>query len=159
MRSAPASAQSLKWQFVEDTTMFISMLKKTAIVIGVLIGIAILSGAAFERMSRERALQMYPAPGQLVDIGGRRIQIDCRGAGSPTVVFEAGLDVNGSTAWTTVHDSIAKTTRACAYSRAGIMWSDPADRPFNSDRAAEDLHSALVKSGEHGPWVMVGHSL
>jgi pimeloyl-ACP methyl ester carboxylesterase len=87
------------------------------------------------------------------------MQIDCRGTGSPTVVFESGLDAYGSLAWTTVHDSIAKTTRACAYSRAGIMWSDPAEHPFDSDSTASDLHAALVKSGEQAPWVMVGHSL
>src|SRR4051812_17417883 len=101
--------------------MFIPMLKKTAVVVGALLGLATLSGATFERVSRDRALNKYPAPGRLVDIGGRRLQLDCRGAGSPTVVFEAGLDLNGSTAWSTVHDSIAKITRACAYSRAGIM--------------------------------------
>ena len=139
--------------------MLITIIKRIAIGLVALIGVAVLSGAAFERVSRERALRQYPVPGRLVDVGGRRIQIDCRGTGSPTVVFEAGLDANGSTAWSTVHDSIAKTTRACAYSRAGIMWSDPASRPFDSDSAAVDLHAALVNSGERGPWVMVGHSL
>lgn len=119
---------------------------------------AVLSGAAFERVSRERANRDFPPAGRLVDIGGRRIQIDCRGRGSPTVVFESGLDVNGSLAWTTVHDSIARTTRACAYSRAGIMWSDPASS-FDADSAAADLHAALLNSGESAPWVMVGHSL
>jgi pimeloyl-ACP methyl ester carboxylesterase len=139
--------------------MFITMIKRVAIAVGILAAIAILSGAAFERVSREQALKQYPVPGRLVDIGGRRIQLDCRGAGSPTVVFEAGLDVNGSLSWEAVHDSVARTTRACAYSRAGIMWSDPSGRPFHSDSAAGDLHTALVNAGERGPWVLVGHSL
>jgi pimeloyl-ACP methyl ester carboxylesterase len=39
------------------------------------------------------------------------------------------------------------------------MWSAPSRRPFDSDSAAADLHTALVKSGERGPWVMIGHSL
>ena len=50
--------------------------------------------------------------------------------GSPTVVLESGLDTYGSLAWASVHDSIAATTRVCAYSRAGIMWSDPASGPL-----------------------------
>ena len=121
--------------------------------------LAALSGAAFERLSRAEAREKFLAPGRLVDIGqGRRMQIDCRGTGSPTVVFESGLDIYGSLAWTTVHDSVAKTTRACAYSRAGIMWSDPA-KSFDADNAASDLHAALINSGESSPWVMVGHSL
>jgi pimeloyl-ACP methyl ester carboxylesterase len=96
----------------------------------------------------------------MVDIGGgRRLQLDCRGSGSPTVVFEAGLDNYGSLAWSAVHDSIAQTTRACAYSRPGIMWSDPTDGPFDSQALARDLHRALVTAGESAPWVMVAHSI
>ena len=139
--------------------MLKTFVKRAAVGVAAVLGIAILSGAAFERVSRERALKQYPAPGQMIDIGGRRIQMDCRGTGFPTVVFESGLDINGSLSWTTVHDSIARSTRACAYSRAGIMWSDPSGRSFDSDRAAIDLHAALLASGEGGPWVMVGHSL
>src|SRR4051812_6397771 len=137
----------------------LKMLKAIAIVGSACLAIAVLSGAAYERVQRDRAARDFAPAGRLVDIGGRRMQIDCRGTGSPTVVFESGLDAYGSLAWTTVHDSIAKTTRACAYSRAGIMWSDPVDHPFDSDSTASDLHAALVKSGEHAPWVMVGHSL
>lgn len=136
-----------------------NLIKATAIVVGSCLTIAVLSGAAYERVQRDRAARDYAPAGKLVDIGGRRIQIDCRGTGSPTVVFESGLDIYGSLAWTTVHDSIAKTTRACAYSRAGIMWSDPSGKPFDADSAASDLHAALLRSGEAGPWVMVGHSL
>lgn len=121
--------------------------------------LATLSGAAYERLSRADASEDFPAPGRLVDIGGgRKMQIDCRGSGSPTVVFESGLDIYGSLAWTAVHDSVAGTTRACAYSRAGVMWSDPSP-PFDVDRTASDLHAALVNSGEAAPWVLVGHSL
>jgi pimeloyl-ACP methyl ester carboxylesterase len=94
-----------------------------------------------------------------VDIGGRRIQIDCRGLGSPTVVFESGLDALGSLSWAAVHDSVAKTTRACAYSRAGIMWSDRSSALFSNVSVAKDLHAALVAAGESGPFVMVAHSL
>lgn len=92
-------------------------------------------------------------------MGGRRIQIDCRGSGLPTVVLISGLDHFGSLSWTPVHDSIAQTTRVCAYSRAGIMWSDAAPGPFDSGRMAEDLHAALAGAGERPPWVLVGHSM
>jgi pimeloyl-ACP methyl ester carboxylesterase len=133
--------------------------KLLGVVAGACLAIATLSGAVFERMSRDLAAKEFAPVGRLVDIGGRRIQMDCRGTGSPTVVFESGLDIYGSLAWTTVHDSVARTTRACAYSRAGIMWSDPAKHTLNADSIASDLHAALVSSGESAPWVMVGHSL
>lgn len=133
--------------------------KRAGIVLLSAVTIAAVSGAVFERISRADARATFVAPGRLVDIGhGRKLQIDCRGTGSPTVVFESGLDIYGSRAWTTVHDSIAQTSRACAYSRPGIMWSDPAGS-FDVDSLAGDLHAALVGSGESAPFVMVGHSL
>jgi pimeloyl-ACP methyl ester carboxylesterase len=58
-----------------------------------------------------------------------------------------------------VHDSISQTTRACAYSRAGVMWSDANSGPQSGKRVAEDLHAALAKARERPPFVMVGHSL
>jgi pimeloyl-ACP methyl ester carboxylesterase len=116
-------------------------------------------GVFYEMLGRKTAIRNFPPPGKLVDIGGRRIHLDCRGSGSPTVVFESGLNTNGSLSWLAVHDEIAKTTKACAYSRAGIMWSDTNDSPQNGKSIAEDLHAALTKADEERPFVLVGHSL
>lgn len=121
--------------------------------------IAIAAGVVYETSARAQTTQDFPPPGKMIDIGGRKIQLDCRGSGSPTVVFESGLDMSGSLSWSMVHDEIAKTTRACAYSRAGIMWSDPTDAHQNGKTIAEDLHTTLSKAGERGPFVLVGHSL
>ncbi len=128
-------------------------------VVASLVLLVVIVGVVYEMMGRSRAAREFPPQGQLVDIGGRRIQLDCRGTGSPTVIFESGLDINGSLSWSAVHDEVAKTTRACAYSRAGIMWSDPKDGPQNAKAIAEDLHATLVKAGEKPPFVLVGHSL
>lgn len=125
-----------------------------------LVVLVVVGGASYEQYMRFRATHSYPPMGKLVDVaGGRRIQIDCRGAGSPTVVLDHGADVLGSLAWTAVQDSIAATTRTCAYSRAGIVWSDPDNGPFDPRGVAKDLHAALTGAGEHPPYVMVGHSL
>lgn len=121
--------------------------------------LATIIGVIYEISAKSQAARDFPPPGKLVDIGGRKIQLDCRGTGSPTVVFESGLDMRGSLSWSLVHDEIAKTTRACAYSRAGIMWSDPHDSHQNGKTVAEDLHLTLSKAGEHAPFVLVGHSL
>ncbi|HVS81545.1 MAG TPA: alpha/beta hydrolase, partial [Pyrinomonadaceae bacterium] len=69
------------------------------------------------------------------------------------------MDLNGSLSWSAIHDEIAKATRACAYSRAGIMWSDPSGGAQNGKTIAEDLHLTLLNAGEKAPYVLVGHSL
>lgn len=134
-------------------------LKRILAALAVIVGCTLLTGASFEWLARREARARFPVQGRLVDIGGRHLQLDCRGSGSPTVVFEAGLDMLGSLSWAAVHDSVAKITRACAYSRAGIMWSDASTAPFSSEQVARDLRAVLRNAGESTPFVMVGHSL
>lgn len=119
----------------------------------------VLAGTAYEMWVRQRLAADFPARGVLVDIGGRRMHVDCRGSGAPTVVFEAGLDMYGSLSWSAVQDEVARTTRACSYDRAGIMWSDRSDGARDAAAVAADLHKALQVAGERPPYVMVGHSL
>lgn len=115
--------------------------------------------AACETVFEAEALRIHPPEGRMVDVGeGRRIQIDCRGNGGPTVVFQSGGDMLGSLAWKPVMEKVATRTRACAYSRAGILWSDPARTTFRPEEVAEDLHTALAAAGETGPYILVSHS-
>lgn len=111
-----------------------------------------------ESLIAARVRDTHPAPGALVDIGGRRLHLDCRGEGSPTLVFQAGGDVSGALAWSPVHAAAAERTRACTFSRAGVMWSDPAPGAFHPEEPARDLKAALDAAGEQAPVVLVGHS-
>jgi pimeloyl-ACP methyl ester carboxylesterase len=129
----------------------------TVVVVGVVL--LIVSGVTYEALSRARVAREFPPEGRLIDIGGRRIQLDCRGTGSPIVILESGLDIYGSLSWALVQNILAKRTRTCSYSRAGVMWSDPGPSPRDGETVAADLHSMLVKAGERPPYVLVGHSL
>ena len=123
-----------------------------------LISLAVVISTAYESRARARTRSEFPPLGKLIDIGGRKLQLDCRGTGSPTVVFESGRDLNGSESWFRVQDDIAKVTRACTYSRAGLLWSDPTRGPHTGKAQAFDLHAVLQQAGEQPPFVLVGHS-
>lgn len=135
------------------------ILKWVVIAIGGSLALLLATGSVWEQVERRRVAAAYPAPGRLVDIGGRRIQIECRGTGRPTVIFETGLDYLGSLNWARVYGPVAEFTHACAYSRAGIVWSDGKPGPHDGLGVASDLHATLAAAGEKGPFVMVGHSL
>jgi len=117
-------------------------------------------GIISEHFAKKQALIDFPPTGRLIDIGKRKIHLDCRGEGSPVVIFESGFDTSGSLSWSLVHSEIAKTTRACAYDRAGMMWSDSRskDQNFLGRAIANDLNNTLTKAGEKPPYVLVGHS-
>jgi pimeloyl-ACP methyl ester carboxylesterase len=134
-----------------------------AAIAAVIVVLAMLAGIVYEQAGRYRAARDFPPPGRMIDFGGRRLQLDCRGAGSPTVVFEAGQNIDGALSWSPVQPGISMHTRTCAYSRAGLMWSDasgatPSAAP-SARQVAQDLHEALARAGEHGPYVLVGQSI
>jgi len=105
------------------------------------------------------AMADYVAPDGMVAVeGARRIHLRCLGRGSPTVVFTAGLG-GWSATWAKVQPEVAKTTRACAWDRAGFGLSDAdAKTPQTIDRTTDDLERALRGANVKGPYVLVGHS-
>jgi pimeloyl-ACP methyl ester carboxylesterase len=119
----------------------------------------LLVGYIYEPIAESADAKAYPPPGQLVDVGGYRLHINCTGTGSPTVIIEAGLG-DWSTSWGgTVQPEVSKTTRVCTYDRAGMGWSDPGPLPRDAAHFAKELHTLLQNANIPGPYVMVGHSL
>lgn len=114
-------------------------------------------GGGFETVREALDARAYPPPGQLVDVGGHRLQLHCTGSGSPTVVLEPGLGASSSNmAW--IAPVVARDTRVCVYDRAGRGWSDPVDEPQDGHRIAADLHTLLTNAHIDGPYVLAGHS-
>jgi pimeloyl-ACP methyl ester carboxylesterase len=101
----------------------------------------------------------FTHPHKLIDVGsGRKMNIDCRGTGPVTVVFDSGLS-DWSSIWALIQPSVATQTRACTYDRAGMGYSDPATLPRTPENIVRDLHILLELAGVAGPLIMVGHSL
>jgi pimeloyl-ACP methyl ester carboxylesterase len=116
-----------------------------------------LVGMMYETVARRYARMNIHPPGELIGLGGRRIHLDCRGWGSPTVVLESGHDVLGSLSWTRVHGPLARTTRVCTYDRAGYLWSDEQHARRDAVGIALELRAVLTRAHEQGPYVIVGH--
>jgi pimeloyl-ACP methyl ester carboxylesterase len=97
-----------------------------------------------------------PGEGKLVDVGGGlSLNLACRGSGSPTVVIAAGIIDESAL----IRGDLAKTTRTCAYDRAGEGYStDPARRRTDARDDARDLEKLLAAGHVPGPYVLVGFS-
>jgi pimeloyl-ACP methyl ester carboxylesterase len=115
----------------------------------------------------------------LVDIGGgRKIYMECRGKGSPTVVLVSGY-AGSHEDWTRVFDpggeikpsddavfpEVGDFARVCAYDRPGTLRSDgtlspstPVRQPTTARDGAADLHALLRAAKQKGPYVLVAHS-
>jgi pimeloyl-ACP methyl ester carboxylesterase len=130
------------------------------VLLGLLALIVLLAAtsATYEAIMADGDTKRYPPPGQLVDVGGHRLHLQCVGEGNPTVVLDAGLGAF-SLDWGAVQPEIATTTRVCAYDRAGLGWSEPGPRPRSPQQFADELHTLLTNAGIQGPYVLVTHSI
>jgi len=132
-------------------------MRKTAFALIGLLLLAALAGATYQAVGTSVDALRFPEPGQLIDVDGIRLKLNCTGMGSPTVVLEAGLG-DGLIGWKRVQSQIAEFSRVCSYDRAGYGASDPGQMPRTSARIAKELHSLLQKHGEKPPYLLVGHS-
>jgi pimeloyl-ACP methyl ester carboxylesterase len=117
-----------------------------------------ITGALYQMIGRWRDAQRFPPRGHLVQAGSIRMNIDCSGQGSPTVVLETGSG-GPSVDWLMVQPEVAKFARVCSYDRAGYGWSDSGPEPRSSLQIAHELKQLLEAAGEKGPYVLVGHSM
>ena len=107
------------------------------------------AGATYQALAGARDRRAFPAPGQLLDVGGHRLHLQCAGQGRPTVVLETGLGA-WSSHWALVQPVVAGATRVCAYDRAGLGWSEPGPAPRGAGRIAGELRALLRQAG--APW-------
>ncbi len=114
-------------------------------------------GGGFETVQEAVDAKAHPMPGQLIDVGGHSLHLNCTGTGTPTVVLEPGAgEMSSNLGWIT--PAVARDTRVCVYDRAGRGWSEPADTPQDATQIATDLHTLLQAGHVPGPFVLAGHS-
>ena len=122
-----------------------------------LVGAIVCAGAAYQAIGSRIDARRFPQRGRSVSIGAIRLNLDCSGAGSTTVVLLSGMSVP-AIQWAPVQSEVSRFTRVCSYDRAGYGWSDSGPEPRTSERIASELHQLLAAAGERGPFLLVGHS-
>jgi pimeloyl-ACP methyl ester carboxylesterase len=96
---------------------------------------------------------------ELVDVGGRRLWTSVSGAGSPTIVFEAGGG-DDSSVWGALEPEVREGSRVRTflYDRAGLGRSDPPPAGvYRIDDEAAALARALDARQVSGPGVLLAH--
>jgi thioesterase domain-containing protein len=114
-------------------------------------------GSGYETVRRAADTVASPGQGQLIDVGGHRLYLNCTGSGSPTVVLEPGAGLI-SADLELIAPAVARDTKVCVYDRAGRGWSEPANAPQDGAQTATDLHTLLQRGNVPGPYVLAGHS-
>jgi pimeloyl-ACP methyl ester carboxylesterase len=105
------------------------------------------------------AADSFRPPGRLIDVGGHKVHLYCTGKKvSPTVVMIAGAS-SFSIDFALVQPVLSRTSRVCAFDRAGYAWSEPYGVLDDHEQVIRDLRAALMKAGERQGYVLVGQSM
>jgi pimeloyl-ACP methyl ester carboxylesterase len=131
--------------------------RKAVSAIAILTLAMLTGGMSYEAIGRVSDARRFPVRGRMVDIGGYRLNINCTGVGTPTVILDSGLG-EPALSWIGVQSGVERFTQVCSYDRAGYGHSDPGLEPRSSLQIARELHALLEKSETPGPYVLVGHS-
>src|SRR5438132_2473367 len=115
------------------------------------------AGAVYEAVASTQDAEHYPPPGRLVDVGGYQLHVLCMGEGSPTVLLDAWSG-GWTTEWAPVQMAVARTTRVCAWDRAGSGWSDLSAHDHSPRAYATELDAMLRSAAIDGPYVLVAAS-
>lgn len=141
--------------------------------------VIILTGCVMPPSAPAPAESTGESTGRSIDIGdGRKLFLECKGEGSPTVILESGIH-DSSDYWVNIQPNppaigpdvfagVAEHTKVCRYDRPGTVIpaepakltdrSTPVSNPRTIDQVSADLDALIKAAGLEGPFLMVGHS-
>ena len=135
---------------------FARALGVTVMVLVLLLGVMKVTDMAMT--ASERAAN--PAPGVMVDVGGRRMHVHTVGQGEASIVLLPGLGVPAPVLdFEPLTQELSQWARVTVVEPFGYGWSEGSDSPMLPGDVARDVHTALHGAGVPGPYVLMGHSL
>ena len=124
------------------------------------VGFVILSSYFEHRDLIAEEKELYPAPGELLDVDGGQLHIYTEGEGDDTLVFMAGLGTSSPFYdFKPLFDELAEDNRIIVIERAGYGWSDITSTDRDLDVVLAESRRALQEIGEEGPFTLIPHSL
>ncbi len=138
----------------------LSGLKKLLAGIVILMIIVLIAGFSYEKACEYFDMKKYKPVGKVININGHDMHIFTKGKGKATVVFASGWGTPSPYSdFYPLYNEISKYAKIAVYDRPGYGWSNVADTPRDIDTITKEIHSLLKKSGQKGPYILVGHSL
>lgn len=103
---------------------------------------------------------LYPAPGMLVDLNGKKIHVFAEGKGDLTLVFMAGHGTSNPTLdFKPLWKRLVNDYRIAVVEKSGYGWSETSNTPRGLDTMLEETRTALQKTVEQAPYVLIPHSM
>ena len=113
-------------------------------------------GALFQAVMAYFEQRAFPPPGNLFNMGGYQLYMNCTGTGDVTILLESDLQFPSSV-WDSVQNQLQPHTQVCSYDRAGLGWSEDSPLPRKGQEIVEELFRLLRKAYIENPILAVGN--
>ena len=117
----------------------------------------LVAGYVFERWAVRPELETLKVKGELIEVDGASMHIQCLGSGNPVVILESGLG-SDMTSWDNIIGPVSKMTRVCRYDRSGYGLSEGNPSESTIENQSHRLKELLNAAGIKGTKILVGHS-
>jgi pimeloyl-ACP methyl ester carboxylesterase len=133
----------------------------TGAVLSLLLATTVTVGLAAPAAARDPAGDAITIS-RLFDVGGHRLYLSCRGAGSPTVVYLHGAITDDQVVphrnAFALRQELVDDHRVCLYDRRNVGRSDTVDATQSPQDAMRDLETLLDVAGIEPPYLLLGAS-
>jgi pimeloyl-ACP methyl ester carboxylesterase len=124
---------------------------------GIAVLTAGLSSWAYQKVQSASDARRFPAPGEMVDIGGRKLHVIKAGDGSPIVVVLPALGTS-ALEWIEVQRKLSADATVYLVDRGGLGWSESAEWPGTPSALSDELERLIMALKIDKPFVLIGHS-
>jgi pimeloyl-ACP methyl ester carboxylesterase len=102
----------------------------------------------------------YPAPGRLVEVGGRKMHIFTEGSGTRNVILLSGLTTASPVSdFAPLIHALTQDFKVTVVEYFGYGWSDWTVEPRTNQNVVEEVRRALREADILPPYIVVPHSL
>lgn len=127
------------------------------VLLAILLALAVV-GCSFGDGGSEASQKQKAPEGTFELPNGRSLYIECQGSGSPTIVFEVGLEEPRSDV-SYLQDTLARQYVTCSYDRANNGESGKAPLRRTAGDVVSELHQLLETADIPGPYALAGSSI
>lgn len=116
--------------------------------------VILLIGFLYEKVGEYNDAKKYSPVGKMVDVNNHKINVYSKGKGNVIVAFSSGQTTPSTYAdMYSLYNEISKYSKVAVYDRPGHGWSEITDVPRDTDSLVNEMHTALIRSGQKSPYI------
>jgi pimeloyl-ACP methyl ester carboxylesterase len=128
-------------------------------VVVLLIGVVVMS-TVFHQVVKVVEKNRYQAPGEYVQVDGKKMHVYSKGNGNKTIVLLGGYGTGSPVIdFSPLIKELSESYKVVVVENFGYGWSDVTERSRTSENIVDETRTALKEAGFTPPYILMPHSI